>query len=387
MTIGVTVWPLTLPSALELHRDFGEIWSFETSDLHTLYGANASTNYSAPTARKFEAMMTDSLLPPDSLYKAAPYGQFDYYERLASSGAYLLNLADIGRDPRGCPANYTPAQLNATLQALAPTIERLRALDPEGTNTRPYVYGYDEQPPSCEHNIRALFGAVKERWPWVATAAVLNWPKGLPADLPLDIWIVQYGVWTDAAAEQWKKSGASHQVFLYHCIEPSGPGYLNTFIERPRTQGRLLYWLGAKYRADGWLYYATDLWRPRPGTQKNPIRWIDGGAHTDFDPANYVWSPRTDIWANGDGQFVYPGLDEAGTPLPIASARLELQRDAVEDMALLRLARTRLGDAAVDAAITKLVRSPTDHEDDREVAPALLEATRRALAGQIMSLA
>jgi hypothetical protein len=66
LTIGVTVWPLTLPSALELHRDFGEIWSFETSDLHTLYGANASTNYSAPTARKFEAMMTDSLLPEEA---------------------------------------------------------------------------------------------------------------------------------------------------------------------------------------------------------------------------------------------------------------------------------------------------------------------------------
>ena len=48
----------------------------------------------------------------------------------------------------------------------------------------------------------------------------------------------------------------------YHCIEPSGAAFLNTFIERPWVQARLLYWLGAAANIDGWLYYATDLWRP-----------------------------------------------------------------------------------------------------------------------------
>jgi hypothetical protein len=44
------------------------------------------------------------------------------------------------------------------------------------------VYGYDEQPRSCESNIRKLFGAVKARWPHVYTAAVLNWDE-MPTDL------------------------------------------------------------------------------------------------------------------------------------------------------------------------------------------------------------
>lgn len=48
---------------------------------------------------------------------------------------------------------------------------------------------------------------------------------------------------------------------------------------------------------------------------------------TDFDPANYVWAPKdTDIWANGDGQFVYPGSDG-----PVSTVRLEVMRDGLED--------------------------------------------------------
>ena len=94
-----------------------------------------------------------------------------------------------------------------------------------------------------------------------------------------------------------------------------------------------------------------------------PIRRLGDSARTDFDPANYIWSPRTDIFANGDGQFVYPGVDPADdkTPAPVASARLELQRDAVEDAYLLRMARRKLGAAQLSKYIRTVVRSPTDH--------------------------
>lgn len=180
--------------------------------------------------------------------------------------------------------------------------------------------------------------------------------------------------WDSARATAWRAAGK--QLFLYHCIEPSGGEYLNTFIERPRTQGRLLYWLASLEDIDGWLYYATDLWRPYPGKTHSPIRRIGGSARTDFDPSNYIWSPRTDIFANGDGQFVYPGAAADGSPVPIGTARLELQRDAVEDISLIRLALRRHGHDAVDPLVRRLVRSPTDHTDD----PAALESARRAIA-------
>ena len=79
-------------------------------------------------------MMSDALMPPDDLYKAAPYGYgantsgprvgFEHYSYLANnSGAYLLNLADIGRDARGCahvveqPQRAVPARLRLLVQS------------------------------------------------------------------------------------------------------------------------------------------------------------------------------------------------------------------------------------------------------------------------------
>ena len=41
----------------------------------------------------------------------------------------------------------------------------IAALGPPAADYRAYVYGFDEQPPSCEANIRKLFGAVKARSP------------------------------------------------------------------------------------------------------------------------------------------------------------------------------------------------------------------------------
>ena len=136
-------------------------------------------------------------------------------------------------------------------------------------------------------------------------------------------------------------------------------------------QGRLLYWLGAREDIDGWLYYAVDLWVPHPGREIHPIALIPGTTMTDYDVANYIWSPRTDIFANGDGQFIYPGANG-----PVATARLANMRDAVEDQALLQAVRTAGKVSDLETAIAKLVRSPTDHTDDAE----LLEATRRSLA-------
>ena len=74
-------------------------------------------------------------------------------------------------------------------------------------------------------------------------------------------------------------------------------------------------------------------------------------------------------WVNGDGYYMYPGPDG-----PISSSRLESIRDALEDMELFRM----LPAAVRRAAVSRLVRSPTDHDDD----PLLLEKVRRELGRQ-----
>jgi len=88
---------------------------------------------------------------------------------------------------QGACANYTDEYVERLVATLAPTVvalEQLKLLD------RAYIYGFDENPPSCEPQVRKLFGATKAAYPGLATAAVLNWSP-MPVDLPVDIWILQ----------------------------------------------------------------------------------------------------------------------------------------------------------------------------------------------------
>ena len=91
-------------------------------------------------------------------------------------------------------------------------------------------------------------------------------------------------------------------------------------------------------------------------------------AYTDFPPANYIWQPTyDDIFANGDGQYVYPC--EGG---PCSTIRLSAIRDGLEDWELF----AALGAERATPLLKRLVRSASDWTEDA----ALLEETRREAA-------
>ena len=86
--------------------------------------------------------------------------------------------------------------------------------------------------------------------------------------------------------------------------------------------------------------------------------------------------------SHSEGQFIYPGGASEGYG-PVGTARLANIRDAVEDVALMQAVRDaggKKGEEALQAAIAKLVRTPTDHTDDA----ALLERTRRQIAALLL---
>lgn len=170
----------------------------------------------------------------------------------------------------------------------------------------------DEAPPSCRVWVDKLYGAVKKRWPLLRTMATLNWHP-MPTDLPLDAWVIQvsarcrpssitlhhhlnsrhspitiqYEEYNATQTAPWLAAG-KHQ-WWYHCIEPSAAADLNTFIERPLIQARLLFWLAAAHNVSGWLYYADDLWRGWPHAHTSPMTLANGTARSAWDPANYIW--------------------------------------------------------------------------------------------------
>jgi len=89
-----------------------------------------------------------------------------------------------------------------------------------------------------------------------------------------------------------------------------------------------------------------------------------------WDPANFIWMPRLDIFANGDGSFVMPGPDG-----PVSSIRYETIRDGLEDIELLKLAAA-VDPSSVAALAAAVVRGPTTYETD----PVVIMETRAKVA-------
>ncbi len=100
-----------------------------------------------------------------------------------------------------------------------------------------------------------------------------------------------------------------------------------------------------------------------------------------FDPANWIWAPQdTDIFANGDGFFLYPAAGAPGAPPHISTLRFEAQRDGVEDWELFRLA----GEASVaKALVAKQVMGPTEWSGN----VSSMEGIRRSIAAMAVQSA
>ena len=361
--VEMTVWNIDLP--LLKDAKFPAIFSFNVKQLNPVYGTA-----SEELKHKFYSLLLDNRVGGDNLYTTTPTDISDA-SFLASRGTTWLSLYDVygvasgmHHQQNGVCLNFTDEMVQKVIDILTPVVAEYKTKE---LLSSMFVYGFDEVDKACEQSLRKIFGAIKSHWSDLRTVAVLNWEGGLPADLPLDVWVLQYEEFNASEAAAWIASGK--EQWWYHCIEPSNAQYLNTFIERPLMEARLLFWLACSQSVGGWLYYSVVMWNRYPASS-SPISRIDNTSRTDFDPANYIWYPRTDIFANGDGNFVYPGEDG-----PVPSVRLHNLRDGFEDAELLRMLKL---DQAREI-IQPLVLSPTNFSLD----PMLLETQRSKAAALV----
>ena len=160
-------------------------------------------------------------------------------------------------------------------------------------------------------------------------------------------------------------------------------------------QARLLFWFDYLLAVTGHLYYDVALWLNWDAvppfyasyttisnvTHKQGLAPVaprpEDARLLDWDPANWIWAPRADIWANGDGVFLYPGAPSADrVGKPVSTIRFEAQRDGVEDWHVMAAAAAAAGGRAeVDAIVRALVSTPTTWSSN----VTLLEASRVAL--------
>jgi uncharacterized protein (TIGR03382 family) len=121
-------------------------------------------------------------------------------------------------------------------------------------------------------------------------------------------------------------------------------------------------WLSFKYGATGELYYETA-----------------------YAFTHDAWSNQWDFSGNGDGTLFYPGTPArigGRTDVPVASIRLKMIREGMEDFEYLRILEEAGDGAFARSVVDGLFPNPYS----TDVAPEALMAARAALAERIVVL-
>lgn len=276
-----------------------------------------------------------------------------------------------------CKGDVNQTRLQADISRVTEQVAELKA---DGwTEGSIYAYGRDESPSNCKKLLAELYGAYKKAVPDIKIIAATDWPvKEVTPDFPMDAWVHLYHEYNEEAAKKWIDAGKEY--WGYHCIEPSGAHNLNTFIEKPLIDARLLFWYAAGRRYQGWLFWATDLWKDcKEKDVKHHVMGLGNASHPallDFDPASYIWCPALpNIWVNGDGYITYPGVHG-----PINTQRLEGIRDGLEDWEMFRLLQPDAPKSDDRSAITNFTNQlvPKATYTEKPGDALLLETLRRS---------
>ena len=138
------------------------------------------------------------------------------------------------------------------------------------------------------------------------------------------------------------------RVWWYVCWEPGDP-YCNVYVNEQGINHRLLFWQQYLHNVQGFLYWASTWW----SAVKDP--WEDMATVPGLSPNVF-----------GDGSMLYNG-NKVGIDGPVASLRLDIIRDGVEDFELLTMASEKLGREWVDAKIKELTPDVVTHTSDADL--------------------
>ncbi len=150
--------------------------------------------------------------------------------------------------------------------------------------------------------------------------------------------------------ESFQKEGDT--VWAYVCNDPIDP-YSQLFIDTKGVNQRLLFWQHYQRDITGFLYWGTNCWGYYDNYPAiNPFETPFNGV-TDGD-GNEVY---------GEGFLLYPG-NKINMTGPIASVRLKIVRDGIDDIELMYLAESVLGKNKVMEIVNKATSSLTGFTDN-----------------------
>jgi hypothetical protein len=204
-------------------------------------------------------------------------------------------------------------------------------IEKKGWIEKGFVYLIDEPAPDAIPEVIRVgkrIHAINPRLKYLMTphSSHLLLDKNALEQAGIDIWAPILSVMAAPTERRvlLKEQRAGKELWWYTCVAPKWRG-LNYFIDEAATAPRIHSWMNYFYGNDGILYWATDNW-----TDVGCNPW----AKTETYPTG-----------NGDGSLLYPSRDSFNHP--VASIRLKMLREGLEDYELLKLLGIRLKDAAL----------------------------------------
>ena len=364
--LNVKVWDFDVPQERHLRT---------AMSLYDVYLPYAYGQLTEPMRERYEDFVLSYRINPDNIYrKEMP--PIESLKRWDKKGLNAFNILYVQK-PDGIKAG-DPFPAERKEQLLKQIDESVALLKANGLFSKCYLYGFDEISTESFAAMKDIFGEVKKRHPDLLTLTTgYDHSFGITSGVDgMDAWCPLTPRFDLKLVEEARARGK--QVWWYTCIGPQAP-YANWFVEYDAIDARVLMGLQtAKYRPDGYLYYAMMRW---PLTTK-PISF---GPYTDWPPASFHE-------ANGDGSIIC-----AGPHGPVPTIRLENIRDGIEDYEyfwLLEQEINRLKKRSGPAASKALAQAEKAAQIGDEVvvslsnftkSPDALRAKRRQVAEAIIA--
>ncbi len=364
--VSIQVWNFRIPDQPSLPTVLG----LYTSSISKIYG----NLYDEELKEKYYNFLLNYKISPDNLYSGADY--LDILARLKTSR--WIGMLSLAHAPFLWEKDFDQ-KFNDFLEKAQ---QRYVAFQEKKLIKNAYFYIFDEVESSHKQKMKESFQRIKQKFPNIpimTTSVPLDDMGDYPnVDYVVAMYDARFGIYQNTVIANARREGK--KVFWY---VSNYPGELNFAIENPLLNIRILMGAdAAKYRPDGFLYWAISRWTIAPSTNTNPIQ---SGPLTQWDPQsleNY----------NGCGSWFYPGPDG-----PISSLRLEAYRDGVEDyeyyMILQKLIEEKQNAApanVIENARAILAVSPNILQDTNPVnfvrSPQIFYNERQRLAEAILSL-
>jgi hypothetical protein len=376
--ITLTVYDFTLPTKPSLKSAFGLYYG----GIPAGHGIAATSTTFAATRAKYDAFALDhrlSLSHHDDGDPSLTHFDATYAPYVAGTGATQTPAAAL-----------TSFEVEAGPTDTAGMKAWYDHFAAQGWADRLFQYTCDEPPQTCAWtDIPTRLAAAKAANPAFRTLVTTTLGEIADAEAQYGIGIqknleivspVVNQLWDKPgqryAGSQWQTyssflaSGPRKELWTYQSCMSHGCGGTSSYftgwpsyaIDASATRNRAMQWLDFLYHASGELYFET----------------VMAYSHD-------AWSNQWDFHGNGDGTFFYPGTPArigGTTHIPVASIRLKLLREGMEDYEYLKML-SDLGDRAM-AEREALTLFPTAYQTD--ASPDALMAARARIAQRIVEL-